>query len=43
MFWEYEWMIETVMYYVFRLTMVAACIVYMVDTFKKWARRRKRK
>lgn len=42
-FWVNEWCIETVVYYVFRLTMVAACVVYVVDTVRKWTRRRNRK
>lgn len=42
-FWENEWYIETAMYYVFRLTMVTACAVYVIDTVKKWTKRRNRK
>lgn len=43
MFWEYEWYIETLMYYVFRVAMVTACVVYVIDTAKKWARKRRKK
>lgn len=43
LFWEYEWMLETVMYYVFRVSMVAACVVYIVDTARKWARKGKKR
>lgn len=42
-FWVNEWYIETAMYYVFRLTMVTACVVYVADTVRRWVRRRKRR
>lgn len=42
MFWEYEWMIETVVYYVARIALVIACTVYTVDTVRKWARKRRK-
>lgn len=42
-FWVNEWYIETAMYYVFRISMVTACVVYVIDTVKKWTKRRNRK
>lgn len=42
-FWVNEWYIETAMYYVCRIAVVTACVVYVVDTIKSWVRRRKRK
>lgn len=40
-FWMNEWYIETAMYYVVRLAMVTACVVYIVDTVRKWVRKRR--
>lgn len=41
MYWEY--VLETIVYYTFRLGVFVACTVYVIDTAKKWARKRRKK
>lgn len=39
MYWEY--VVETIAYYMFRIMVSLACCVYVVDTLRKWTRRSK--
>lgn len=41
MYWQY--VLEEIVYYAFRLAVFAACIVYIVDVAKKWARKGKKR
>lgn len=36
MYWEY--VLETIVYYIFRIMVSVACCVYVADTTKRWTR-----
>lgn len=38
-----EYVYETIVYYTFRLGVFVACVVYVIDTVRKWTKERRKK